>query len=192
MVSTARSAPFDCSFRIRKLRSPPTGLRTISLSSGRMAKAPVSSVIFPSFWSMLLERRRRLEPVPPHAGFDLRDRRLDHRYAGVALRVTRDQVPGGARLDAGPGDHLLHGLVIGAALVAVSPVLVGQFPALQRVVPAPLEALELLVGRDVDPELDQHHPLVRQAALEVVDLAVGPVPLVTAPPPPPPPPPPPA
>ena len=84
------------------------------------------------------------------------------------------------RLDAGPGDHVLDRLLVGVALLAVPPVLVGQLPALQRVLLALLESLQLLLRRDVQPELDQDRPLVGEAALEVVDLVVGARPLVLA------------
>src|SRR5262249_34374448 len=63
-------------------------------------------------------------------------------------------------------------------LLAVAPVLVSELPHLQRVLLAPLEALQPLLVRDVEPELDQDHSLVGERALEAVDLVVGSKPLL--------------
>src|SRR3712207_7961161 len=43
----------------------------------------------------------------------------------------------------------------------------------RSVVPAALEAAQLLLGRELEPELDEDHPLGGHRALEVVDLVVG-------------------
>src|SRR3712207_485945 len=77
-------------------------------------------------------------------------------------------------------EHLLDRLLVGRALLAVAPVLVGQLPALQRVLLAPLEALELLLLGDVQPELHEDHPLGCERALERDDLLVGAPPLLLA------------
>ena len=46
-----------------------------------------------------------------------------------------------AELVVGSLEHVLDGLLVGRALLAVAPVLVGQLPLLERVLLAPLEAL---------------------------------------------------
>src|SRR5204862_108405 len=63
-------------------------------------------------------------------------------------------------------------------LRAIAPVLVRQLPALQRLAPATLEAPQLLLVRDVHPELDQDRALRGERALEADDLVVGPAPLL--------------
>jgi hypothetical protein len=78
----------------------------------------------------------------------------------------------------GPVQHLLHGRLVLASLVAVAPVLRGQLPGLQRIALARLEPLELFFRRQVQPELDHDHALVGQRPLEVDDLPVGAPPLL--------------
>ena len=60
----------------------------------------------------------------------------------------------------------------------VAPVLVGELPALERVGLAVLEAGELLVVADVQPELDEDQPFEHERALEVDDLVERPLPLL--------------
>jgi hypothetical protein len=60
----------------------------------------------------------------------------------------------------------------------LAPVLVGELPGLQRISAAALEALELLGVGDVQEELDDDHAVVGEHALELVDLAVGALPLL--------------
>jgi hypothetical protein len=78
----------------------------------------------------------------------------------------------------GPVQHLLHGRLVLPPLPAVPPVLLGQLPGLQRIALPRLEPLELLSGREVQPELDDDHALVGQRPLEVDDLPVGTPPLL--------------
>src|SRR3954453_12868871 len=78
----------------------------------------------------------------------------------------------------GAPEHLLQRGLVGGALLAVAPVLVGELPALQGILAAPLEALQLLGLGDVQEELGEDQAVVGQHALEVVDLAVGPPPLL--------------
>ena len=72
----------------------------------------------------------------------------------------------------GATQHVLDRPYVRLALLAVAPVLVGQLPALQRIVLAGLKAAELLLVGEVHPELDQHHALRAQSALEFDDLVV--------------------
>src|SRR5206468_162297 len=118
-----------------------------------------------------------LETVRAHPLLDGGDRRLDHLDAGPALGVALDELPASVRV-VGALEHFLDGAGVGAPSLAVAPVLVGELPGLQRVLGAPLEALELLGTGDVHPELDDDHPLGRQRALEARDLVVGPGPLL--------------
>jgi hypothetical protein len=78
----------------------------------------------------------------------------------------------------GPVQHLLHGRLVLAPLVAVPPVLRGQLPGLQRIAFPRLEPPELFFRRQVQPELDHDHALVGQRPLEVDDLPVGAPPLL--------------
>src|ERR1700722_11036880 len=77
---------------------------------------------------------------------------------------------------AGPEQHLLHRHVVAIPFFAVAPVLRGQLPALVRRVLALFEAAQLLFRTDLQPELYHHRPGIRQLALEIVDLAIGPSP----------------
>ena len=61
---------------------------------------------------------------------------------------------------------------------AIAEVLVGQFPPFQRIHEALAESVQLLLGGDVQEQLDHPHPVVEQHAFEVVDLIVGPASLV--------------
>ena len=58
------------------------------------------------------------------------------------------------------------------------PVVGRQLPTLQRVVATALEPFELLVLRDVHPELDHDNAFEAERTLELRDLVVGPVPLL--------------
>ena len=69
-------------------------------------------------------------------------------------------------------------LLVGLALVAVAPVLVGQLPGSQRVLLPGLEPPQLLVLGQVQPELHQDHALGGEGLLELADLPVGPAPLL--------------
>ena len=116
-------------------------------------------------------------PCAPHGLLDLGDHGLDHEDARVALRVGRHDVPAPV-LVVGALEHVLDRLGVRGALLPVAPVLVGQLPGLERVALAALEAAQLLVGRDVQPELDDQHALGGQRALEAGDLVVGAAPLL--------------
>jgi hypothetical protein len=73
--------------------------------------------------------------------------------------VAFHQAPGGGAR-AGLHQHLLHGFLVGAPLLAVAPVFVGELPGFVADGLALLEAAELLLARDVDPELRQDDPEV--------------------------------
>src|SRR3982750_4902904 len=124
-----------------------------------------------------LGRGRRILPRAAHPGLDFRDHEAHHLDPGKALRLRRDHPPAGVR-QGGPLQHLLPRLGVLGQLLAVAPVLVGQLPRFERVLGAGFEALQLLVGRDLQPELDDDRPLVGEAGLEPVDLLVGAAPLL--------------
>src|SRR4029077_1711835 len=63
-------------------------------------------------------------------------------------------------------------------LGAVAPVLLGDLPPAQRVVLADLEPPELLLGTDVQPQLDDDDAFEGVGPLELDDLLVGPTPLL--------------
>src|SRR3954452_10434077 len=86
-------------------------------------------------------------------------------------------MPGGVGVS-GAGDHVLDSLHVLVALVAVPPILVGQLPRFQRVLLALLEALQLLLLGDVEPELDQDRALVGERALKAVYLVIRAQPLL--------------
>jgi hypothetical protein len=74
--------------------------------------------------------------------------------------------------------HVLHGLQVLRAPLAVAPVVRRELPALERIALALLEALQLLLGRYVQPELDHDRALGPERALELHDLRVGARPLL--------------
>src|SRR3954466_14339917 len=95
---------------------------------------------------------------------------------GPALVLGLDQGPGRAGR-AGAVDHVVDGLFVLVPPLAVSPVLRRDLEPLELHVLAFLEAPELLVLADGEPELDYDDAGLRELLLEVVDLAVGPQPL---------------
>src|SRR5687768_15288861 len=106
--------------------------------------------------------------------------RLDDRpqdlHAREALVVALDDRPG-SRARRGLDEHVLDGLVVDVPLLAVAPVLVRELPGLERIRGARLEAAELLVLRDLDPELAHDRAVADQLALELVDFTIRALPL---------------
>src|SRR4051812_5765013 len=98
----------------------------------------------------VFERARPLEPPHEHAALDLVAHGLEHLHPGVALGIGLDELPVG-QLVVGSLKHVLHRLLVGRALLAVAPVLVGELPSLERVLLPALEPLQLLLGGDVQP-----------------------------------------
>ena len=68
----------------------------------------------------------------------------------------------------------MGGNLIVVPLLAVTPVFVRQLPVLVRGLGALLEALQLFLLRDVQPEFQQQDAAVHDLAFEIVDLAEGP------------------
>ena len=95
----------------------------------------------------------------------------------MALVVRRDQRP---RCDLGAGavNHVARRLLVGLPFAAVAPVLGRDLVAFVTDLLALLEALELFLRADLEPELDQHASVAHELLLEVVDLAVGAHPVV--------------
>ena len=104
------------------------------------------------------------------------DHGLDDLHSGPSLLLARHQRPG-SELVIGSGEHLVDRCVVEIDLVPVAPVLVGEFPAPERVVASFLESPQLLLGADVEPELDDDESLEREVAFELDDLVVGAAPL---------------
>src|SRR5512143_3472686 len=73
--------------------------------------------------------------------------------------------------------HVLDRLGVLAPLGAVAPVLLGQLVGAVGIDLAGLEAAELLVLRDLEPELADDHAEGMLVGFELVDLAVGAAPL---------------
>src|SRR4051794_13117226 len=105
------------------------------------------------------------------------DHALHDEHARVGLVLARHDRPRRA-LRVRLGEHVLDGDLVVGAPAAVAPVVLGQLPALERILLALAEALELLGIGDVHPELDEGHPLGGEHALEAVDLVVGAAPLL--------------
>src|SRR5271165_2958659 len=114
-----------------------------------------------------LERHVPAEPVLEDA---------EGRDPAVGLVVRRNQMPWRA-LGRSLGHHVLDRRFILGPAAAIAEVLVRQFPALDRVdEPAAKPAL-LLVGGDVQEQLDQTNSRIDEDAFELVDLAIGAPPL---------------
>src|SRR5262249_47890794 len=115
--------------------------------------------------------------------FQLCGKDLDHLrkdlHARPMLVVPLHRAPG-RRARAGLEQHLFHGLPVKLPLVAVAPVFVGELPGFVADGPALLEALQLLLARDVDPELGQDRAKVAQLPLEGVDLPERALPFLLA------------
>lgn len=69
--------------------------------------------------------------------------------------------------------HFLSGLVVFAPFATVSPIFVGDFPVLVGVGFASLEAVELLVLRNVEIDFDEDGSVVDELLFEAVDFLVG-------------------
>ena len=122
-------------------------------------------------------RRRGIEPPLPHPLLDPLDHGPDHLHPGVALGVGGDHVPGSVRL-VGAGEHVLDRLEVRGRLSRLRQSSSVSFQIFRGSLLAPLEAPHLLLLGDVQPELDQDHPLVGEGVLEGVDLVVGAQPLL--------------
>src|SRR3954447_9671966 len=127
------------------LRPKGSGLRT-----SRPRGAPGSPSPFAADRSSAV--RQRDDAVLTHPALDLRDRDLEHLDTRIALGFRRHELPA-AMVVVGASQHLLDRLLVVLPAATVAPVVLGQLPLLQLVVLAFLEALELLVGGDVQPEL---------------------------------------
>src|SRR3954451_21432444 len=113
----------------------------------------------------------------PQPLLDRRDHGLDHLHARKALRVPLHEVPR-RPLGARALEHVLDGLAVGGPLAAVAPVLVRELVLLERVLLARLEALELLLVGEVQPQLHEYRAVPGEHLLEPVDLVVGAPPLL--------------
>ena len=102
--------------------------------------------------------RRHVHAPADHALLDPVDRRLQHLHPGEALLLAGDDVPrarGGGRC-ARTSPRRRSGT---RSPCAVAPVLLGDLPAPQWIVLPVLEPLQLLLGADLQPELDDDHAL---------------------------------
>lgn len=82
---------------------------------------------------------------------------LEHFDTRVILVIRLDQRPGSGG-GAGVIDHVAHGRGVVGPLFPVAPVFVGDLVSLVGGLLALREPAQLLVGRDVQPEFDQHRP----------------------------------
>ena len=78
-------------------------------------------------------RARDLPAPAAHALLDALVGPLDHLHAGQPLLLAGRDVPR-RQLVVGAGEHVLGGLLVLAVALAVAPVLVGELPALERIV----------------------------------------------------------
>src|SRR4051812_14096986 len=74
-------------------------------------------------------------------------------------------------------EHVLGGDRVAVCLVAIAPILFRDLPSAKRIVLAVVEPLELFVGADLQPELDDDDSLEGVHPLELDDLLVGAAPL---------------
>ncbi len=103
--------------------------------------------------------------------------RLHRLDAGVALVVALHNRP--RRGDgAGAEQHILDGRLVLIPLLAVAPILVRQLPGFVRRVLSLLEAAQLLLRADLNPEFGDDHPEIHQLPLELVDLTISALPLL--------------
>ena len=106
---------------------------------------------------------------------------IDHGLQGLDARppfpVSLHDGPGGG-IRVGLLEHLFQGFDVGIPLFAVAPILFRQLPVLPGIFLPLLETVELLLLGNVNPEFDQHQPVVRQRFLKFVDFAVGALPFL--------------
>src|SRR3954451_25443493 len=78
----------------------------------------------------------------------------------------------------GAFEHVLRRSRVFGCLVAVAPILFGDLPSAKRITLTILEPLELFLGADLQPELDDDHAFERIHPFELNDLLVGATPLI--------------
>ena len=78
----------------------------------------------------------------------------------------------------GIGDHLVHRRHVLIPFFPVAPILVGDFPLLFRRVLAKLKPFQLLFLAEMKPEFDDYRAPAFQLLLELIDLLIGPLPLL--------------
>jgi hypothetical protein len=83
-------------------------------------------------------------------------------------------------LGAGALHHIVDRQFVVGPTLAVAPVLVGQLPGFVGDLLAFLEAPQLLVWGDVQPEFQQHDAAFHQLRFEIVDLGIGALPFAGA------------
>src|ERR1019366_8117355 len=126
---------------------------------------------------------RSLRSAPPHRIGRFVIQRPTHRTHD-GLQALHPPEPFEVRFHYGPWrgerarpqQHVFHGFVVAAPLLAVAPILRRQLPTLVRCVLALLEPLQLFFGTDLQPELHHHGAGVPKLPFEIVDLPVGPLP----------------
>src|SRR5664280_977771 len=106
------------------------------------------------------------DTTPLQAANPALDERFEHGHAREVLVLGGDQVPMGVVLVSRVEDHG-EGLQVRRALLTVPPVLGREFPLLHGILRAVVEAPQLLLVRDLEPELDQDRSVVDQGALEL-------------------------
>jgi len=82
----------------------------------------------------------------------------------------------GAVKRARPQQHVFHGVVVTAPFLAIAPILRRQLPTLIWRILALLESLQLFFRTDLQPELHHDPSGVHKLPLEIVDLAISPLP----------------
>src|SRR5690606_25855106 len=100
----------------------------------------------------------------------------EHLEPRVFLVVRRDDRPRRI-LGARAPYHVARGTLVGCEVAAVLPILLVDLEALERLLPAVLEALQLLVLADSEPELVDDHSRFGELQLERVDLIVSAAPV---------------
>src|SRR5690606_19842059 len=109
--------------------------------------------------------------------FQRRHHRVQRRGAGMPLVVPGNQCPGRVG-PVGAVEHVLIGLPVFLGPGAVAQILRCQLPVLAGVVQALGETAQLLFLADVEHQLDDHHAVVVELPLELVDLVVGLLPAI--------------
>ena len=90
----------------------------------------------------------------------------------MAFAVAGDNGPWGVLCGCAAHDVVYRDGVLGP-FFAVAPVFVGELPGLGRVIAAALEAGDLFLAADVNPELHDHKVAAHKLLLEVVDFLKG-------------------
>src|SRR4030067_497189 len=102
---------------------------------------------------------------------------FEHFNARIPFAVAFDDRPGSCNR-AGLKQHLVDHGRVDVPFIAIAPVFVSEFPMAQQISGERFETAQLFFLAAVDPKFKEDRPEIDQLTLELVDLAISPLPFV--------------